>query len=140
MNITLLREISEYIGAEPRRLQMGAIVQRDSEQDYVYESAHDGEMNKHPFPPCGTAACIAGTAAILRKQSPEALGAEGAGVLLGLTKKQQLHLFWVHGWPKRFGEPYLQATTPEDRVTIAQRYIAALIKAEQKRRKARRTA
>lgn len=105
MNITLLNRVMKHILEEPRRLLMQSwLVRKGYEEDQIECSLPTSEYNPkfRPFPPCDTAACIAGWTCILEgKGKSKRLDLMGKR-LLGLDKKQAERLFIPDSWPKQF--------------------------------------
>ena len=122
MNVKLLRKVAKYIMEEPRRLNMGNWLRSAKEVCYLSKSRR---------PPCGTVACIAGTACIvagIAKLVPEGKkqvyrlppdGPLAAQKVLGLTQEEACRLFlvdieWGDGpfdgveghWPEQFAAVY----------------------------------
>lgn len=109
MNIKLLRKIQAKARKYPKTIQM--------------DWWADG-VNKDKAHPCGTVACIAGTAVLI--ENPRLMkrwlnGEAGWGMmekgaeLIGLTPLQSYRLFIQSSWPRRFSNGYDQAKRPETR-------------------------
>lgn len=115
MNVKLLRRIKKHILEEPKRLIMGDwLVKGEPGQFFTGDGNH-----AQKFANCGTAACIAGWACILTKQSvapgqwlrdlgAQVLGIEPYGGLLEVSE-----------WPQPFQHEYIDAKTPKKRARIA---------------------
>ena len=103
MNVDLLRKIKKHILAEPARLYMFGWIIRKTTPDEVLAYGEEDE-NTRPFAKCGTAACIAGWAAILSKRDTGGrFGAcELAPELLGLTSQEAARLCIPRNWPLKF--------------------------------------
>jgi len=100
MNVKLLRKVKKHILENPKRLFMGRWIKRKSETPYL----SFGEGKKRPFPPCGTAACIAGWTCILSKHqiSDNQSTGELATNLLDINELQASRLFGPHAWPSKY--------------------------------------
>lgn len=90
-----------------------------------------GDAGHQEFPPCGTAACIAGWTLILSGKEPFKIvgrstnDATTAARLLNIRHWQPL--FYSFLWPLKFAIPYRQADTPAKRAKIAAERIEYLI-------------
>jgi hypothetical protein len=130
MNVTKLRKLKKWILAEPRRYN----------QKYWMFSAHS-DVVLNQAPPCGTAACLAGSACLMEGYKPyidenvesridyvrkprgkkqfniENLGQE----ILGLTDYQSNNLFSssCNGWSDRSRNAYFCSITLQDRAQAA---------------------
>lgn len=125
MNVKLLNEIKEMVLAEPRRLNM---------YGWGVTGLQYGENTDDLTPPCGTVACFAGWA-ILLKLKPEVTQVrsvpffvdedpqESAERYLRLSREQSDKLFFTDNWPKRFSNRYRLADTPQKRAAIAAKRI-----------------
>lgn len=125
MNVELLRQIQQHILEEPKRLVMGAFVQRKRlESDSAHEYAHTPAFATQPFPACGTAACIAGWACLLSDGMDAVVSADRAQKLLQLKGEwgfggEVNRLFEPVAWPQPYHDDYFKAETPELRVKVA---------------------
>jgi len=95
MNVELLRRITTHILEDPRRCIMASY--------YVRKDENVPSFKSYDFPPCGTAACIAGWAVLLFGGDPNLSQVrEQARRNLGLTVDEGETLFEVAAWPERF--------------------------------------
>lgn len=119
MNVELLQKVAKHISEEPRRFIMDTFVDyADGLRDVCDLDAPN--VPNHPFPKCGTAACIAGWTVLLMD------GKEDAGNFrqramdhLQISRIQADRLFYTEDWPREFCEAYTNATTPTEKVNIA---------------------
>lgn len=134
LNVRLLRRIQKFITKEPRRFFMHDFVvqvKNSSQWNTYCEIIHDLSSD---MPPCGTAACIAGTANILTgaRIARTIRSDERAAKALGVDSfyewrdkhatpyRPPAHpLFLVDGWPQPFRSQYEEATTPIQRAKVA---------------------
>jgi hypothetical protein len=133
LNVKLLRRIQKYIMEEPRRFLMDAWgIKARSQKEWKRKTEYCEGQPKFEdasdnMPPCGTAACIAGTANLLtggKKLSADVRAAKQ----IGLSKLQAENLFYKFNWPARFEVRYDSAKTPKARAKIACQRIDHLIK------------
>ncbi len=134
LNVRLLRRIENYIMEEPRRFAMTIFAVKRNEVEE--QEAVPFDWSRTP-PPCGTTACIAGTAAILSGKTikeAEKLTTRWYNRLLGLPRKMggldfSSHpLFWHDCWPDPYCFRYRDAKTPRARAKVACARIEHLIK------------
>jgi hypothetical protein len=131
MNVRLLRKVAKHIAAEPRRFIMGGIVQHKLERgDKVYESLHVAGKYLWQFPPCGTAACIAGWSAIIAKK--KRIDWSSGRSALRINRYQAERLFIAYAWPDPFRQDFYSATTNRGRVKAAAARIEHFIKTKGK--------
>jgi hypothetical protein len=131
LNVRLLREVTKHILEEPRRLVMRHV----SITPYSDESSFSGDgCRAQEYPPCGTAACIAGWTMLLSGEKPydartqKSSDTTRAGKLLGIDDDEQDALFFVSEWPHQFFHRYWNAGTPRGRAKIASDRIEHFIK------------
>lgn len=130
MNIKLLQKIKKAILKEPRRLEMESWASKVERGEF---------SNPKHYPPCGTAACIAGHAVWL--ENPKAFKAaiigkkekeidQRAQRLLQITQGQSARLFYVTWWPYDLSDQYREANTPLKRARIAVKRIDRFIESD----------
>ena len=112
MNVRLLRRIAKVIQEKPDQLDMRWLHTKDD------EAADIG---------CATAHCICGWGAVLLGLEDIGTGSS-AGNTFGLDWDQQCRLFFVHGWPVKFGRPYAKSKTPKYKAGVAAARIEHFIK------------
>lgn len=140
INVKLLRKVQKFLLAEPRRFFMSVF--GEGPEDIGEEYYFDNEKYR---PPCGTMACIGGTAVwcekprvfakmVKKNVSGDELG-DAAGKLLGLTTEQASRLFYFKdwndgeiGWPDKFEIAYENAKTPLQRAKVGVARIERFIK------------
>jgi hypothetical protein len=131
LNVKLLRRIQKHILEEPRRFIMRTFVIKGEPENEIWS---DGFNNRQKLPACGTAACIAGWAAILggaklrRDKHGEINYWSPAKRLLGLGYSQSEALFNSTQWPPAFKERYSFAKEPTERAKIGAERIEHFIK------------
>jgi hypothetical protein len=139
MNIAKLKKLKKWILDEPRRYNQNTWV------------ATEGPRVANQNPPCGTVACLAGSACLMEGFEPVGadfgnhvkdrngsiyfvgeLGAE----ILGLTEDEAGNLFALNanGWPRNAQSAYMKSTDLIGRAQAAAKAIDALIKSGQKKR------
>lgn len=128
--IKILRRVKRHILARPTRLCMSKwlIKKIDSGREDYYSGDWDGAKFQK-YPPCGTAACLAGwtTMIALPEREIAAVNVEDiAARELGLDYTQKHKLFYVapicttaFGWPEPFRSDYLKAKSQTARARIA---------------------
>lgn len=107
MNVKLLRKVQKHILEEPKRLQMWTYVKL---KGHVGSNTGEDEITR-PWAKCGTAACIAGWACVLKHGEIKARGlgalAHGnAAELLELNSEQANRLFLPDEWPEEFNKGF----------------------------------
>lgn len=134
----VLRAVIAYLEQEPRRLEMGQWgIIIPNNVDEIEGIDHSSQ----PAPPCGTAACVAGTCLLVTKAGKDFLKDNGAvktrgltdyiqfpgdtpekaAQILGLSEERASSLFYfkgwsgMGGWPKKFSQRYKKAVTPRGR-------------------------
>ena len=81
----LLNEVKRVILADPKRYDQGVFIARKSSD----------ALNVESYPACGTVACVAGWACILKDRGQAGTTIDMAAWLLGLNNKQADALFSV---------------------------------------------
>ena len=146
MNITNLRKLKRYVLAEPRRYYQGYWL-LDKKSDVVEDQK----------PPCGTAGCLAGLAALMegyvlhhtngdaqgeyqrvsKPRGKKTFNVESLAMeILGLTQHQADQLFEASGmgWPNETGMMLRAAQNPKKAAQAAAAAIDILIAREQAKR------
>jgi hypothetical protein len=130
VNVELLRKIQKHITEEPRRLQMGGVIEHMNPGVEFCE-----HRAKFVVPKCGTVACIAGWAFILSGEGEVESDRQGyvmlrAEELLGLTSGEGDRLFLEDWWPDLYLERWEAAETAQERARIAVKRIDHFIKTD----------
>jgi len=125
INYALLRRVRDHILEEPRRLYMGMYIRRKADGDVLSTNPWDHGTGKTlPYAPCGTAACIAGWAALLSGLDPKygwlrAATVAAKALRLGEYSEQFDSLVAVDRWPEPFQSRYMRAMTAPARAKAA---------------------
>lgn len=130
MNTRLLRKVAKHIAEEPKRFQMGNWYQSNEVRTVVNEFATTAPAT-HPFPKCGTAACIGGWACILSGITDRDVledAGQAAAHFLAINDEKADRLFAVRSWPNAFRKKYRSAKKVTTRVRIAVARIEHFIK------------
>lgn len=142
MNIAKLKKLKKWILDEPRRYNQNTWVDMGGK----YASIQN--------PPCGTVACLAGSACLMEGYVPipgtnsvrkphskgELFVADVAAAILKLNFSEQGNFFALNGegWDSKASRAYKAATTPKQRAKAAAMAIDALIKQGSKKGRTRR--
>lgn len=133
MNIDLLLKVKARILQAPSQFVMNtsyANTHTNREQHTIFGKAPSDDIDRDTIENCGTAACIAGWAvAISRDTNPKSmldqfgdlwdLVQSTAADKLELDSEQCDKLFHISGWPRKFRERWYDATTLEQRALVA---------------------
>ncbi len=119
-NVKALRTIQEMIRQEPRRFVMSVFLWRNGNG---YNMPYETTWTE---PPCGTAACLAGHANLLRLKEKgkgftrdDIVSSTKAAEFLGLKHQDKLYPFRIDYWPEEFYLKWLKAGTHEEKVKTA---------------------
>jgi hypothetical protein len=149
MNISAMKELKAYLLSEPRRY---------AQEGWLY--GKNSYWVKEQQPPCGTAGCLAGNAALMRGYLPDfmekgrqlitrqvvdprngktSLVSAAAKKILGLNEDQATALFSqdCSGWTEKAELAYLHAQTPLERAQAAAMQLDSMIRAERQKRQVR---
>lgn len=122
LTIKRLREVEQFILAEPRRFDMWSGVQKTT--DVRAFSGGDRILQE---PPCGTMCCVAGAAFIIGKKielnKPYyfdwiSISSYAINKFFHFTYHQADLLFFPTNWPKIFKDAYDEADTPMLRASV----------------------
>jgi len=109
MNVTAMRQVGEYILAEPRRFNMRAVWLEAIGLDVSKYYLHSLHHSKDAIPPCGTVACFAGEWAIINKLAPIDYSAIANLCRQSLDLPND-DLFFMDSWPARLRTRLLAGT------------------------------
>ncbi len=123
LNVKLLRKVKAQILKEPAQFAMTKWFTRDIAQ--ANEFAEVLDIRRRVIPNCGTAACIAGWAVAIHKESNPELVARSyympydANDALDLDDDNSHLLYHVARWPRKFLERWRRARSMAARARVA---------------------
>lgn len=130
-----LINLKQFIAEEPRRFTMSTWLAKIGDGIEAYSLLEQ--------PPCDTAACLGGSLILMHglpwHESGESFGNRAAAIAK-LTLREKERLFYLSGWPIRYRNQYRLATTPSNRIKVAQRRIQYFLDTNGTDKRARKVA